>query len=60
MTTKLTELDKKMDFWIANNLNVLLEGQQGVGKSTIIEAMVKRNKLSLRNIIYSFSRFLKT
>ena len=46
--TNLSELDTKMDFWIKNNLNVLLEGQQGVGKSTIIEAMVKRNNLSYK------------
>ena len=37
-TTKLSKLDTKMDFWIKNGLNVLLEGQQGVGKSTIIDA----------------------
>ena len=48
MSKKLSPLDEKMDFWIKNNLNVLLEGQQGVGKSTIIEAMVKRNKLSYK------------
>jgi len=48
MTKKLSPLDEKMDFWIKNGLNVLVEGQQGVGKSTIIEAMVKRNNLSYK------------
>jgi len=48
MSTKLSKLDEKMDFWIEHNLNVLLEGQQGVGKSTIIESMVKRNNLSYK------------
>lgn len=48
ITTKLTELDKKMDFWIANNRNVLLEGQQGVGKSAMIDAMANRNNLSYK------------
>lgn len=36
-------LDDKMDFWLKNNLNVLLTGTQGVGKSALIENTVKRN-----------------
>jgi len=48
MSEQLTELDKKMDFWIKNGLNVLLEGQQGVGKSALIEAMAKRNNLNYK------------
>lgn len=48
MTKQLSELDKKMDFWIDKGLNVLFEGNHGVGKSTIIDEMAKRNNLNYK------------
>ena len=47
-TAPLSELEKKMDFWLKHGRNVLLSGQQGVGKSTLIEEMAKRNNLTYR------------
>lgn len=37
--------ENKLDFWMNNNLNVLIEGRHGTGKSTMIMDAVKRNKL---------------
>lgn len=37
--------DKDLDFWIANNYNVLFYGKHGVGKTSIIVEAFKRNKL---------------
>ncbi|KKS89334.1 MAG: ATPase [Parcubacteria group bacterium GW2011_GWC1_43_11b] len=37
--------DAKLDFWIANNYNVLLVGEHGVGKTTIVKEAFERNHL---------------
>jgi MoxR-like ATPase len=37
--------DKKLDFWIENNLNVLVTGDYGVGKTAIVESGFKRHGL---------------
>lgn len=38
-------LDQKLDFWLQHNLNVLLEGECGTGKSAQILDCFKRNKV---------------
>lgn len=38
--------DKKLDFWIKQNLNVLMTGEHGVGKTSIIKAAFERNHLN--------------
>lgn len=38
-------LDKKLDFWLKHNLNVLLEGERGTGKSAQILDCFKRNNV---------------
>ena len=43
--------EEKLDFWIKNNLNVLLTGKHGVGKTSIIAEMVKKN--NLRGLYFS-------
>jgi hypothetical protein len=40
--------DEKLDFWIKNNLNVMLVGHYGVGKTTRILDAFKRNKLKFK------------
>lgn len=37
--------DAKVDFWIKNNLNVLLRGSKGVGKSAIVISAFERHGL---------------
>lgn len=37
--------DHKLDFWIKNNFNLLIEGHAGVGKTTIVIEAFKRNNL---------------
>lgn len=37
--------NKKIDFWIQNDLNVLLTGRHGVGKSSMVIDAFQRNKL---------------
>jgi hypothetical protein len=37
--------EKKFDFYIENNLNVLLRGRHGVGKTAMIQAAVERHNL---------------
>lgn len=37
--------DKKLDFWIKNNYNVILRGRHGVGKTACIKEAFERNKL---------------
>jgi len=37
--------DSKLDFWIKNDLNVLMEGERGVGKTARIIEAFNRNKL---------------
>lgn len=36
---------EKLDFWIQNQFNVLIEGHAGVGKSAMVIQALKRNKL---------------
>src|SRR5574339_183824 len=46
-------LDKKLDFWIKNNYNVLFKGKHGVGKTTsVLEAF---NKSGLKWMYFSAS-----
>lgn len=40
--------DEKLDFWIQHNLNVLLVGHYGAGKTTRILDAFKRNKLKFK------------
>jgi MoxR-like ATPase len=40
--------DEKLDFWIRNNLNVLLIGHYGAGKTTRILDAFKRHKLKFK------------
>jgi hypothetical protein len=42
------DLTKKTDFWIEQNLNVLLIGEHGIGKTAIIKDAFERNKLKWR------------
>lgn len=44
----MNAFDAKLDFWIANDLNVIIEGGHGVGKTAVIEAAFKRAGLNLR------------
>lgn len=37
--------EQKLDFWIKNNLNVLIEGKHGTGKTTMFIEAFERNKL---------------
>jgi len=45
--TKLTPLDKKLDFFIKNSVNVLLKGRHGVGKTQMTLQAFKRAKKCL-------------
>ena len=38
----------KIDFWIANNLNVMLIGRHGVGKTAIVTDAFNRHNLKWR------------
>ena len=38
-------LEAKMDFWIKENLNILLVGKHGVGKTTVVKEAFERNNL---------------
>lgn len=38
--------DNKIDFWINNNLNVLLKGKHGIGKTQIIKESFERHGLN--------------
>lgn len=38
-------IDKDLDFWIKNNLNVLFIGRHGVGKTSIVEEAFNRHNL---------------
>lgn len=38
--------DKNLDLWVANNLNVLMVGGHGIGKTAITKAAFNRNKLN--------------
>jgi hypothetical protein len=40
--------DEKLDFWIKNNLNVLLVGHAGTGKTSKIVSAFKRNGLNFK------------
>lgn len=40
--------DEKLDFWLKNNLNVLLIGPHGVGKTARVKATFERAKLKYR------------
>lgn len=40
--------EKQFDFWISNNLNVLLIGHAGVGKTSMVIDSFKRNNLKYR------------
>lgn len=42
--------EKKLDFWLQNNLNVLVTGEHGVGKTAIIEETFQRNGLNMFDI----------
>lgn len=44
----MDDLSKKLDFWIEHNLNVLLIGEHGVGKTAIIKDAFDRNNLKWR------------
>jgi len=43
-----SELTKKTDFWIEQNLNVLMIGDHGIGKTAIIKDAFDRNNLKWR------------
>lgn len=40
--------EKKIDFWISNNQNVLFTGKHGVGKTAIVKEAFERHKLNYR------------
>jgi MoxR-like ATPase len=41
----MSNLDKKLDFYVGHGLNVMFVGKQGIGKSSIILNCFKRNNL---------------
>lgn len=41
----MSNLDKKLDFYVGHGLNVMFVGKQGIGKSSIILDCFKRNNL---------------
>lgn len=42
--------NEKLDFWVKNNLNVLITGEHGVGKTAIVEETFQRNGLKIFDI----------
>lgn len=40
--------EKDLDFWIKNDMNILLEGRHGIGKTSMIIDAFKRNNVSYR------------
>ena len=44
----MTKNDKKLDFWIQNNSNVLFIGKHGVGKTAMVKDAFDRNGLNFR------------
>ena len=44
----MNNLDKKIDFWIKNNQNVLFLGKHGVGKTAIVKEAFERHNLKYR------------
>lgn len=46
---------EKLDFWLKHGLNVLIEGQHGVGKTAMIKACFERNNLVLGETFLYFS-----
>lgn len=45
---KNATLAKKFDFWIEHDLNVLLEGGHGIGKTELVTQAFKRNNIKYR------------
>lgn len=43
-----SKLEKKFDFWVQHNMNVLLVGEHGIGKTEMVKAAFERNNLKWR------------